>query len=227
VVPLSSSLTIARDEPNGMLLVWYGAPAGCDLEDERIWRATNPASWVRMRELRRQLHDPGLGEREFRRLHLNQWVQSRDAWLPDGCWDDLATEMEIRIVRRSISGSTSWSSTTPRPSAGRTRTATAGSSSAPTSGRPATTLPPTPTSMSSNRSRPTSASLAAAVKCKGRTRQSAGPPLSLLYGFCRYGTRTSQRRLKSLRRSGCGPCSPDNVVEMKSPTALFGSPVYS
>ena len=64
--------------------------------------------------------------------------------------------------------------------------------------------------------------------CKGRTRQSAGPPLvSLLYGSCRYGTRTSQKTLKPLRRSGCGPCSPDNVSEMKSPTGLFGSPVYS
>ncbi len=42
------------------------------------------------------------------------------------------------------------------------------------------------------------------------------PLLSLLYGPCRYGTRTSQQR--PLWRSGCGPCSPDTVSEMKSPT---------
>src|SRR5262245_34710783 len=49
------------------------------------------------------------------------------------------------------------------------------------------------------------------------------PPLSQLYGPCRYGTRTSQ---KPSRRSGCGPCSPEIVWEMKSPTGSFGSPVY-
>ncbi|MDX6399421.1 MAG: hypothetical protein QOF27_27, partial [Gaiellaceae bacterium] len=52
------------------------------------------------------------------------------------------------------------------------------------------------------------------------------PRLSLLYGSCRYGPTTSQKTLKSLRRSGCGPCRSDNVSEMKSPTGLFGSPVY-
>ena len=52
------------------------------------------------------------------------------------------------------------------------------------------------------------------------------PLLSLLYGPCRYGTRTSQKRLSS-RRSGCGPCSPDAVSEIWSPIGLFGSPVYS
>src|SRR2546423_756121 len=52
------------------------------------------------------------------------------------------------------------------------------------------------------------------------------PLLSLLYGPCRYGTRTSQKRPSS-RRSGCGPCSPDAVSEIWSPIGLFGSPVYS
>ena len=64
--------------------------------------------------------------------------------------------------------------------------------------------------------------------CRERTRQlQIRSLLSLLYGSCRYGTRTSQKTLKSLRRSGCGPCSPDTVSEMKSPTGSFGFPVYS
>ena len=51
-----------------------------------------------------------------------------------------------------------------------------------------------------------------AFTCKGRTRQLQVRPMeSLLYGPCRYGTRTSQ---PPVRRSGCGPCSPENVVEM-------------
>src|SRR5580765_8725238 len=58
-------------------------------------------------------------------------------------------------------------------------------------------------------------------------RQSAGPPrLSLFYGPCRYGPTTSQKTLKPLRKSGCGPCRSETVSEMKSPTGLFGSPVY-
>ncbi len=68
------------------------------------------------------------------------------------------------------------------------------------------------------------------VQVKGWTRQlQVRPLLPLLYGPCRYGTRTSQNRLKSLRSSGCGPWSPDTVSEIgsPSPTGSFGSPVYS
>jgi phage terminase large subunit-like protein len=88
-------LTVAKDEEHGSLLWWYGAPESTDLEDERIWRAVNPASWIELRDLRRQLHDPGLGENDFRRLHLNQWTRTREAWLPDGCWARLRSEAEI------------------------------------------------------------------------------------------------------------------------------------
>ena len=58
----------------------------------------------------------------------------------------------------------------------------------------------------------------------GPARLQVRPLLSLLYGSCRYGTRTSQ---PPLSRSGCGPCRSETVPEMKSPTGLFESPVYS
>jgi phage terminase large subunit-like protein len=88
-------LTIAKDVEHGQLLYWYGAPEAADLEDEQIWRASNPASWIDLRDLRRQLHDPGLGENEFSRLHLNRWTRSRNAWLPNNCWDGLRSELEM------------------------------------------------------------------------------------------------------------------------------------
>jgi phage terminase large subunit-like protein len=88
-------LTIAKDVENGQLLWWYGAPESADLEDEKIWKAVNPASWIQMRDLRRQLHDPGLGEPEFRRLNLNQWTRSRDAWLPGNLWAELRSDQPI------------------------------------------------------------------------------------------------------------------------------------
>jgi phage terminase large subunit-like protein len=88
-------LTIAKDVGNGQLLWWYGAPAEAPIDDPKIWRASNPASWIQLHDLKRQLADPGLGESEFRRLHLNGWTRSRDAWLPDGCWHGLRSEHEI------------------------------------------------------------------------------------------------------------------------------------
>jgi phage terminase large subunit-like protein len=88
-------LTIASDEEQGQLLWWYGAPEHADLEDERVWRAVNPAAWIQLRDLRRQLHDPALAELEFRRLHLNQWTAAREAWLPAGTWEALRSDAEI------------------------------------------------------------------------------------------------------------------------------------
>jgi len=94
-VSKNGCVTIARDDEHGQLLCWYGAPERADLENERVWRATNPASWVQLRDLRRQLHDPGLGEAEFRRLHLNQWTTTKDAWLPHDCWAGLRSDTQI------------------------------------------------------------------------------------------------------------------------------------
>jgi phage terminase large subunit-like protein len=88
-------LTIAKDIQNGQLLYWYGAPEHTDINDRKIWRSVNPASWIKLRDLQRQLHDPGLGEHEFRRLHLNQWTRSRDAWLPGDLWSQLRSDQQI------------------------------------------------------------------------------------------------------------------------------------
>jgi phage terminase large subunit-like protein len=82
-------LTIARDPEAGFLLWWYGADEDSDLEDEAAWMTANPASWITIPELRRQLASPTMDENTFRRLHLNQWTKARDAWLPAGCWPAL------------------------------------------------------------------------------------------------------------------------------------------
>jgi phage terminase large subunit-like protein len=88
-------LTVAKDIDNGQLLWWYGAPEGATIDDPKIWRAANPASWLNPHDLKHQLADPGLGEHEFRRLHLNQWTKQRNAWLPDRCWHNLRSDLEI------------------------------------------------------------------------------------------------------------------------------------
>ena len=81
--------------------------------------------------------------------------------------------------------------------------------------RGALSLPPT-------RPVTTSAPSGIPFTCRGGpTSLRIRPLLSLLYGPCRYGPRTSQ---PPVWRSGCGP-SRDTVSEMRSPTGLLGSPV--
>ena len=94
-VSKNGCLTIAKDLEHGQLMYWYGAPATAAIDDEKIWRACNPASWIKLKDLKRQLADPGLGELEFRRLHLNMWTAVRNAWFPDGCWAALRSDAEI------------------------------------------------------------------------------------------------------------------------------------
>jgi len=66
-------LTAARDEKTGFLCWWYGAPDQADPDDETLWHACNPASWLSPDDLRRQRQDPGLTRQDFQQLILNQW----------------------------------------------------------------------------------------------------------------------------------------------------------
>jgi len=83
------SLRIYRDRANGILIWWYGAPDGADIEDPAVWRTANPASWLQDgRELRKEferLRSRG-ALTEWRTYHLNQFVQALEAWLPADRW---------------------------------------------------------------------------------------------------------------------------------------------
>jgi phage terminase large subunit-like protein len=64
------------------LFSWHQAPDGCDLDDEQAWRQANPASWIALDDLRHERKR--LPEHVYRRLHLNEWTASEEAWLPEG-----------------------------------------------------------------------------------------------------------------------------------------------
>jgi phage terminase large subunit-like protein len=84
-------LTVARDEWNGATMRWYGADDGEDFDDEKLWQAVNPASWVTVRDLRRQRHSPSMSRSTFARLHLNAFVATEaERWIPTPAWDELA-----------------------------------------------------------------------------------------------------------------------------------------
>jgi len=88
-------LTIGRDEENGTLMYWYAAPEAAALEDEQAWRGANPASWVDLRDLRRQRNAPGSSEASFRRLHLNQFTSGEEVWITPERWAACEGEEEI------------------------------------------------------------------------------------------------------------------------------------
>jgi phage terminase large subunit-like protein len=90
-------LTIARDEANGLLLWWYGAPEDADIEDPAIIRACNPASWIDPHELLRELNRPDTDELEWKRLHLNIWTRVKESWFPPGSWARLRSTTQLPV----------------------------------------------------------------------------------------------------------------------------------
>lgn len=94
-VERTPGLTIARDEASGFLMWWYGLDSEEQAEDEEAWRLANPASWITPKVLRAQADSPTVDELAFRRLHLNMWTKTRDAWLPAGLWESLRSAEEI------------------------------------------------------------------------------------------------------------------------------------
>jgi phage terminase large subunit-like protein len=89
-------LTVGRDEFNGVLMHWYGAPEACDVDDTRLWQRVNPASFVTVPALRKQRNSPSMSRSTFARLHLNAWVAPDvDRWISTDSWERLAGTVEI------------------------------------------------------------------------------------------------------------------------------------
>jgi phage terminase large subunit-like protein len=64
---------------------WYEGDPDADVDDEAEWKKANPASWVKMDDLR--IERQRLPEFVFRRLHLNQWTDTEEAWVSPTDWD--------------------------------------------------------------------------------------------------------------------------------------------
>jgi phage terminase large subunit-like protein len=88
-------LTIARNEAAGFLMWWFGVPDEHPVDDVGAWMDANPASWIDQDVLVRAKESPTIDELTFRRLHLNQWTKTREAWLPAGLWESLASDAAI------------------------------------------------------------------------------------------------------------------------------------
>jgi phage terminase large subunit-like protein len=89
-------LVVGRDEWNGVLMHWYGAAEDADVDDRKLWRAVNPASFVSTEALRKQRNSPSMSRSTFARLHLNAWVAPDvERWIATDGWERLAGTVEI------------------------------------------------------------------------------------------------------------------------------------
>lgn len=70
---------------SGFLFRWYAAPPDASAGDRKAWKAANPSSWITTDLLEREYDR--LPESVFRRLHMNQWTESDDSWIPPDDWD--------------------------------------------------------------------------------------------------------------------------------------------
>jgi phage terminase large subunit-like protein len=96
-------LVVGRDEWNGVLMHWYGAAEDADVDDRKLWRAVNPATFVTTDALRKQRNSPSMSRSTFARLHLNAWVAPDvERWIPTDKWERIAGKVEIPEGSRGV-----------------------------------------------------------------------------------------------------------------------------
>lgn len=63
------------------LVWWYGAQAGADYRDPKVWRAANPSLGLAVSEETLAHELTKNSEAEFRRYFLNQWTKTENLWV--------------------------------------------------------------------------------------------------------------------------------------------------
>jgi phage terminase large subunit-like protein len=80
-----------EDEDDSLLFEWHEPSADVALDDgpalEAVIREANPAADDFLSVAQVVARAKEIPEFEFRRYHLNQWVDSPEMWLPHGMWD--------------------------------------------------------------------------------------------------------------------------------------------
>jgi phage terminase large subunit-like protein len=100
----------------GFLFWWYEMDPTVDYFDEAHWKLANPSSWITIDALRREQRR--LPESVFRRLHLNQWTETAEAWIKPHEWDacggaprfdaELPSWMGVDVGIRRDSAAITW-----------------------------------------------------------------------------------------------------------------------
>lgn len=83
--------------PDLRMLEW-AVPADADVEDMRVVKGANPASWLTVEALREQRER--LPDLAYRRFIANQWTSKIGSWLPPGAWQACAGARHIEDGER-------------------------------------------------------------------------------------------------------------------------------
>jgi phage terminase large subunit-like protein len=75
---------------------WWEAPPEADHRTEESWKVANPGYGVLNSKEDFEAMVRRTPESEFRTKRCNQWVSSMNAWLPNGAWQPLAEQRELR-----------------------------------------------------------------------------------------------------------------------------------
>ncbi|MCX6001767.1 MAG: terminase large subunit [Chloroflexi bacterium] len=86
------------------LPVIFSAPEDADWKDEKVWKSSNPALGTfrnidEMRTLCKKAQETAALEMTFRRLYLNQWVNSVESWLPMDAWDTCNSKVNVEKLQ--------------------------------------------------------------------------------------------------------------------------------
>lgn len=104
---------IERMRSEGFLFKWYQAPEDRDWRDSSVMKLANPSPWITLDLLQREARR--LPESVFRRLHLNQWTESEEAWIKphllDACRGRPIIDLSKPIVAMAIDVATKRDST--------------------------------------------------------------------------------------------------------------------
>lgn len=82
------------EDPN-FFMAWWEAPPEGDHRDPEMWKIANPGFGDIVSEDDFVSAVKRTPEAEFRTKRLNQWVNSKNTWLPAGTWDELKEDFEI------------------------------------------------------------------------------------------------------------------------------------
>ena len=91
------------DDPTTLPVI-YSTPEDADWTDEDNWKLANPSlgyfrSLEEMRSLCKKAQETPAREMTFRRLYLNQWVNSAARWLPMDAWDECSAEVDTEHLK--------------------------------------------------------------------------------------------------------------------------------
>ena len=89
-------LVATGEQPDpSFFMAWWEAPADADHRDPEVWALANPGlgDLIDVEDMASAVKRTP--EAEFRTKRLNQWVNTKEAWLPAGVWQALGDDFEM------------------------------------------------------------------------------------------------------------------------------------